>query len=272
MLRFGRLVFVAGAFATCAASIAACSLAVDTSGLSGGPGAAPPEGGTPESGTTTDGGMTDGGVTDGALPDAGFSCVGGTHITSFDGFATTGAGTIMSQGGMLTARASTTAKDEEFSAAARQDFPSAPRQLLLAYDLTITESDVIYFEPGCSVYFDTPQQTIFRQTFASNSTRFSGYLNLELLDGGDDSRQHDFPPSPSGESTRHIELKLTTTAGTSLATDVSVGGVVQSDALVLPDRPSSLFVRCGIAYGAQTQPGSFTTNVVVRNFSLWLCP
>lgn len=269
MLGSGRVALASFAGAACAASIAACSLVVDSGGLSGGP-APTTEGGSLESGVT-DGRVADGRVVDGALQDAAFSCDGGTVITSFDGFDTTGTGTVTVTVGKLTASASTTAKDEQFSAVLRRDFTSVPRRLSLTYDLTIPESQTVYFEPGCSIYLENSQQQLFRQTFASNHGAFSGYLNLELLDGGDDSRNHQFFGSLGSESTHHIEILLTT-AGTNLAADVSVDGVVQSDPLVLPDTPTAFFVRCGLTYGAQNQPGSFTTSIVIQSFALSLCP
>lgn len=264
MLRSGRLLFASWVAAASGASLAACSLAVDTSGLSSG-GVAP----SPESGTA-DASDSDARTTDGALPDATFTCDGGTRITSFDGFTTMGS--VSLQGGMLTATASSTAKSEKIVAAARRDFPSAPRVLSLSYDLTITESQDVYFEPGCGVYLENSQQTLFRQTFASNHGAFSGYLNIDLLDGGEDSRNHQYLGALGGEATHHIELRLTRTAGTNIAADVSVNGSLQSDSLVLPATPNALFIRCGITYGQQLQPGSFTTNVGIENFSLTLCP
>ena len=165
------------------AAIGACSLFVDTSGLSGNAAETAAETGTaPESGAT-DGPAIEGAAADAANDSAAFACDGGTTITSFDGFDTSGTVTI--QDSTLTASATSTAKDENIEAVGRRNFPSAPSRVALSYDLVLTRNDIMYFEPGCGVNLaDSQGGSIFRQTLAANHEAFSQYLNVDLPDGG----------------------------------------------------------------------------------------
>lgn len=268
MRRSGVFAFLALASGVAAV---ACSLVVDTNGLSGAEAGA--DGGgdagtTPESGTT-DGPATDSPATDGTAPGGGFDCDGGTRLTSFETFTPNGAVTI--SGSTITATGSTTAVGQQIAAVARGDFNTVPRRLLVAYDLVLTRSDVVYIEPGCGVYLQNNAQTILRQTFAANHSEFSSYLDVDLPDGGQTSQFTDFAELPSGESTRHVEVLLTT-SGTTVTANVTVAGLLRSDPLVLLDTPSAFFVRCGISYGEQQSPGSETTTVTVKNLEISLCP
>ncbi len=271
MRRPGILVFVAGALASTAA-FAACSLVVDTAGLSDGNPTSP----TGETGTLPETGASDGTVAtdspsgDGTAPDGGFDCDGGTRITSFASFTPSGPVTI--QGSTITATVPSSAVGQEISAVARGDFQSISRRLLVTYDLVLTRSEIVYFEPGCGIYLQNDaQETILRQTFAANHESFSGYLNIQFLDGGEDSRQAQFGTLPVGESTRHVEA-LMTMSGKTVTANVNVDGTPQSDVLLLPDVPGRFFVRCGIAYGNQTSPGPATTTVKIQNLAISLCP
>lgn len=263
----GLFVFVSVAFASSLA-IGVCSLAVDASGLSGGAAEAPDsETGTLDATTTTDADAT---VTDGTVADAGFSCDAITRITTFDLFSATSG--VVLQGGTLTATDSTSAAGEKLSAFGQWDVPTLPSRMFLSYDLTLTRSDLVYFEPGCGVYLEnTAGDAVLRHIFAANHAGFEAYLNLTAADGGADDRLTGFPDLPSGETTRHVELLLAT-SGVNAAIDLRVDGLLRSEAAVFAAPPHKLRFRCGIVYGDQGVPGAATTTVTIRNLSIPLCP
>jgi len=265
----GPDLFVSVAFASSLA-VGACSLAVGTSGLSGGGTEAPDsEAATLDAARTPDAGA-DAMVTDATVPDAGFSCDGVARITTFGLFSPTSG--VVLQGGTLTATGSTNAKSERLSAIGQWDVPTVPSRMFLSYDLSLTASDVVYFEPGCGVYLeDTVGETVLRHTFAANHSGFAAYLNLTAADGGTDNRITDFAELPSGETTRHVELLLAM-SGANASVDLKVDGLPRSETVVFAAPPHKLVFRCGIIYGEQGEPGAATTTVTIRSLSISLCP
>ncbi len=261
------LYLVGASWLGAAGALSACSLLVDTSGLSVRSDAAAGDGPSVDNPTTSDGG-------DGALPapDAAPICSGGTTFTTFADFDRVG--NVVVTASSVTAVASTSALGAQSGSFVRRDFIPAPPRVHLAYDLTLTRSDVLYVEPGCSVVLLNNADENLRQTFYVDQGVVGQNLDIALSDGGLEHRNTAFwPLPPSGPSTLHVDVDLTT-SGVNAKIDVTVDGKTRSDQFAVPEVSIGFFLRCGVLHASRYSSGSATESksVTIANPRLTLCP
>lgn len=253
-----------------AGTLAACSLLVDTNGLTGSDAGASEAGSA--DGAALDGGSEAGSTDGGGAADAGPLCQGGTRYTTFDGFTPTGPVTV--NGRTLTATASTSAIKDQSAALVRRDFNPAPPRIHLAYDLTLERSNVLYVEPGCGLYLQNDADTNLRHSLYNDHGDVGQYLNSGLPDGGEAQRSHEFLQLPaSGSTTHHVDVDVLI-AGTDVTIRVTMDASTQTDELVMPQLTSAFFLRCGVIYANRysSSSGTGSTTVTIDNPELTLCP
>jgi len=250
--------------ASAAVATGACSLLVDTSGLTGTAATA--------SGVLTDAAAgapeTGGPAADGGAPP--LACDGGFETTSFDSFDQPGNVTVDASG--LSATATIDAPGPKASAAAQKVVVLTPSRIHLAYDLVVKRHPTIYTEPGCSLYLENGNEDVlFRHTFYMNKNAFGQYVNI--VNAVVDDRPHAFFDLPDEESTHRVDIVLIAT-GALGSVDVTFGAQKQNhkETYALSTVPRQVRVRCGISFAEQTVAGPGSVTVKIKNLVLAICP
>ena len=251
--------------ASIAAGMGACSLFVDTRGLSGAIAPVATEGGGP-SDAKPETSAADAGA-DGEAPV--FDCDGGFETTSFDSFDMPAGVTVDNK--ELSAVVTTLTMGQKVSAAGVTTVHLTPSRIHLAYDLVMRPHLTIYRESGCGIDLDVNGGTRFRQTFWANRSAFGQYVNINGLGGNDESRETQFLDLPDGESSQHVDIVLTASGATGVV-DVTVGTQNKKESFVLSAVPQQVAVRCGIQFGEQVTGVGGSTTTTVKNLVLSVCP